>query len=64
MSIRHFIPLMRGFKAPHWGYVLGPFALTTDRFLSEDARPHRKKFLVYSGCFMFVCIALVFGFGA
>jgi hypothetical protein len=62
MAIRHLIPLMRGFNAPLWGYALGPFALATDRFLSETARPHRKRFLAYSGSFAVVCIVLVFGF--
>lgn len=63
LAIRHFIPLARGFNAPLWVCALGPFALTSDQYFSESARPHRKKFLMYSALFAATCIAMVFGFG-
>lgn len=59
MAIRHGIPLMRGFQAPLWAYALGPFAFASDRFFTEQARPHRKRFLGYIGAFVACCVFLV-----
>jgi hypothetical protein len=62
LAIRHFIPLMRGWKAPWWAGILGPFAFA-DRFVSESARQHRKKCLGYTISFATWCLVLVFVFG-
>ena len=62
LAIRHFIPLMRGWKAPWWAGMLGPFAYA-DRFVAEAARPHRKKCLAYALAFMAWCLMLVLVFG-
>lgn len=58
LVIRHFIPLMRGIKAPWWAGILGPFAYT-DRFVEEAARPHRKKCLGYTVAFVVWCLILM-----
>ena len=58
LAIRHFIPLMRGLKAPWWAGILGPFAYT-DRFVEEAARPHRKKCLGYTVAFVVWCLILM-----
>lgn len=58
LAIRHFIPLMRGYKAPWWAGVLGPFAYA-DRFVDEEARPHRKKCLGYALSFVAWCLILM-----
>ena len=63
LAIRHFIPLMRGWNAPWWAGMLGPFAYA-DRFVAEAARPHRKKCLAYTLTFVAWCLVLVLGFGA
>lgn len=63
ISIRHFIPLMRGIKAPWWVQALGPFLFLSDRFFSEEARPHRLKFVGYAGAFMAYIWFLVFVIG-
>jgi hypothetical protein len=63
MWIRHFIPLIRGLRAPLWVYALGPVIFLSDRYLSEQARSHRKKCLVYFCAFAGACILLVFGLG-
>ena len=62
-SVRHFIPLMRGMKAPWWAQALGPFVFLSDRFFSEEARPHRLKFVGYTGAFIAFCLGLVFVVG-
>lgn len=51
LVIRHLIPLLRDSKAPWWAGVLGPFAYA-DRWVSEDARAHRTKCLVYAVAFV------------
>ena len=58
LAIRHFIPLMRGNRAPWWAGILGPFAYA-DRFLDEAARPHRKKCLAYTLAFVAWCLILM-----
>ena len=58
LAIRHFIPLMRGLKAPWWAGILGPFAYA-DRFVEEVARPHRKKCLGYTAAFVAWCLILM-----
>lgn len=58
LAIRHFIPLMRGHKAPWWAGILGPFAYA-DRFVEEAARPHRKKCLGYALAFVAWCLILM-----
>jgi hypothetical protein len=63
LAIRHFIPLMRGYKAPWWAGMLGPFAFT-DRFVDEAARRHRKKCLLYTLSFVAWCSMLVVVLGA
>jgi len=63
LAIRHFVPLMRGFKAPLWVYALGPLAFISDRYFSESARPHRKRFLVFVTLFVISCEALFYVFG-
>jgi hypothetical protein len=62
LAIRHFIPLMRGWKAPWWAGLLGPFAYA-DRFIAETARPHRRKCLAYTISFVTWCLVLVLVFG-
>lgn len=62
LAIRHFIPLMRGWKAPWWAGMLGPFAYS-DRFVAEAARPHRNKCLGYALSFMAWCLMLMIVFG-
>jgi hypothetical protein len=63
LAIRHFIPLIRGMKAPWWAQALGPFLFLSDRFISEEARPHRLKFVGFGGAFIASCLVLVFVFG-
>jgi sugar phosphate permease len=58
LAIRHFIPLMRGFKAPWWAGILGLFAYA-DRFIEEAVRPHRKKCLGYTVAFVAWCLILM-----
>ncbi len=59
MSIRHFIPLYRGLKAPWWAPLLGPLLYLFEQFFTEDARPHRLKFLGYCGAFCLLVLGLV-----
>jgi len=59
MAIRHSIPLMRGFNAPAWTSVFGPLLLLSDRFWTEAARPHRKRFLIYLVAFGLTCLGLI-----
>ena len=63
LAFRHFIPLVQGFNAPLWVYALGPLAFFFDQYLSESARPHRGKFIVYVALFVATCLAMVLGFG-
>lgn len=63
LAIRHFLPLLRGFNAPLWVYVLGPFAFIFDRYFSESARSHRKLFLVFVTLFFISSEALFYVFG-
>ena len=58
LAVRHFIPLMRGHKAPWWAGILGPFAYA-DRFVDEAARPHRKKCLGYTLAFVAWCLGIM-----
>ena len=58
MATRHFFPLIKGFDAPIWIYAIAPIAFFFDRYFSESARPHRKKFLVYEVLFFVSCAAL------
>jgi hypothetical protein len=62
LAIRHFIPIMRGYKAPWWAGLLGPFAFA-DRFVAEPARRHRKKCFGYTLAFVAWCLVLMFVFG-
>jgi hypothetical protein len=59
MAIRHSVPLFRGINAPLWTYFFTPLLLLSDRFWTESARPHRKRFLVYLGAFALVCVSLI-----
>jgi hypothetical protein len=59
MAMRHFIPLVRGFRAPLWVYALGPIAFASDRFFSEAARPHRKPFISFVSAFFLVSLVLL-----
>ena len=63
LAIRHFVPFTRGFSAPLWVYALGPLAFATDRYFSESARPHRKKFLLYIALFIAISLGMLFVFG-
>ena len=58
LAIRHFIPIMRGWNAPWWAGILGPFAYA-DRFVAEAARPHRKKCLGYTLAFVAWCLGIM-----
>lgn len=59
MTIGHFIPLVRGFRAPLWAYALGPTAFASDRFSSAVARTHRKPFLRFVSAFVLVSLVLL-----
>ncbi|MES2974311.1 MAG: hypothetical protein V4757_11930 [Pseudomonadota bacterium] len=63
VTIRHFVPLIRGMNAPWWAQALGPFLFFSDRFISEEARPHRRKFVGFAGAFIASCLVLVFVIG-
>ncbi|MES2972816.1 MAG: hypothetical protein V4757_04375 [Pseudomonadota bacterium] len=63
IAIRHFVPLIRGMNAPWWAQPLGPFLFLSDRFISEEARPHRLKFVGFAGAFIASCLVLVFVVG-
>lgn len=60
LAMRHFVPLLRGLSAPLWAYPFVPVMFFSDRFFSERARSHRKRFLGYMGAFVVVCGALLF----
>jgi hypothetical protein len=59
LAMRHFVPLIRGLSAPLWAYPFAPVIFFSDRFFSEQARPHRKRFLSYIGAFAIVCALLM-----
>jgi hypothetical protein len=63
LATKHFIPLIRGFNAPLWVHWVAPLAFTSDRYFSEAARPHRKKFLLFASLFVLTIFALIFGLG-
>lgn len=63
LAMWHFVPLLRGLSAPLWMYMFAPVFFFSDRFFTEQARPHRKRFLGYMGAFVVVCIALLFLIG-
>jgi hypothetical protein len=58
IAVRHFVPLMRGLHAPLWAYFFSPIMFLSDRFFSEQARPHRMKFIGYVLAFVGVAAAL------
>jgi hypothetical protein len=64
LALRHFVPLMRGLSAPLWAYAFAPVIFFSDRYFSEAARPHRKKFLAYVGAFILICVLLVLSIGS
>jgi peptidoglycan biosynthesis protein MviN/MurJ (putative lipid II flippase) len=63
LIVRHFVPLVRGLRAPLWAHALGPLLFASDRFFTEDAKPHRTKFVAYSLSFISCCLVLVLVFG-
>jgi hypothetical protein len=61
LATKHFIPLVRGFNAPLWVHWIAPLAFLSDRYFSEKARPHRKKFLLFASLFVVTICILMFG---
>ena len=62
LAVRHFVPLMRGWRGPWWAGALGPFAFA-DRFIAETARSHRNKFFAYTLAFVCCCSVLLIALG-
>jgi membrane protease YdiL (CAAX protease family) len=63
LAIKHLAPLIRGFNAPLWVHWVAPLAFLSDRYFLKEARPHRKKFLLFASLFVLTTFALVFGLG-
>jgi hypothetical protein len=62
MSIRHFIPLLRGTKYPWWASLLGPIVFLNRQYLSPDALSHRMPWACYTAAFIGWVLVLVFVF--
>lgn len=60
MALRHFVPLLRGFKGSLGAATLGPLLLLSDRWFEPGLRAHRLRFLGWSAVFSTFSLVLFF----
>jgi hypothetical protein len=58
MSVRHFMPLIRGMSYPWWAPLLGPFIFLNAQYFSAEAKWHRKPCAYYAVAFIGWVLAL------
>lgn len=61
LFVRHGIPVVRGVRQGWASTLMGPFALFSDRLLTDEAKRHRSRCLTYGASFMAWCALVVFG---
>lgn len=61
LFIRHGIPVVRGIGQGWASTLMGPFALFSDRLLTDEAKRHRSRCLTYGASFMAWCVIVVLG---